>query len=237
MYNTHPMLMPMPVPVQPYTYVNGQSFHDAGKFYVKNAQNRDLANLVILDQVQNREYLAKVRYYTHNGINKFGLNFYVPPSRPIFITNPSVQVNTQSCTDKAAGGKKAIQDMIDKMKKEYNDADDAKKETMLKEKNEKDFLAGIDTFYQDDIKKIEDDEKKCIEALKQSVVQQNGAIVTDGRAFASNHGMLVPGMSPMIPVATGPRYVVAPYTSGVSYNLYPAVKVFHNDGLPRNLTR
>ena len=182
-------------PMQPYTFVNGQNLHDAGKYFVKNAQNRDLLNLVIRDQLENREYLAKVRYYTHNGSNKFGLNFYVPPAlpRPIFITNPpvsntSVQVNTQSCTDKAAGGRKAIQDFI-------NDTQENFKKSMPTpdEKEQEKNLKLINKSFEKQLKEIEDDEKKCIEALKpnvqQTVLQQTGASVTEGRVLASNQGM------------------------------------------------
>lgn len=229
-------------PMQPYTFVNKQSLHDAGKFYVKNAQNRDLANLVILDQLQNKEYLAKVRYYTNNGINKFGLDFYVPPARPIFISNPlqgntTVQVNTKTCTDKAEGAKALLKRQKDEGIKAFNDRElDVTKRDA--------FLASVNKNYEEQLKTIEEDEKKCITELQPNVtqhVQQNGAIVTDGRVLASNQGMLVPGMLPMMPVATPVaypnRFVVAPYYSGVSYNLSPVVNVFNNDGLPRYLKR
>ncbi len=179
----------------PYTYINAQNLHDAGKMYIKNSQNRDLANLVILDQLKNQEYHAKVRYYTANGANKFGLNFYVPPAFPVnnvFVCDKNTPVN-------------------------------------------------------------------------------NDVIVSDGKTAASNKGVLVPGILPVMPVAnpvamtvanpvamtvanpvamsvpisaTMPvanqfanRYIVAPYYSGVQYNYPPVVSIKNNYALPQFIKR
>jgi hypothetical protein len=230
-----------PTPIQPYTFVNRQSLHDATKFYVRNAQNRDLANLVILDQLNNQQYLANVRYYTEQGRNKVGLNFYAAP-KPIFVANPPIQVNTKSCNDKAEGSKKTLKNIIDER------IEESKKESNESEKNRQ--ISRHEKSYNDELKKISDEEKKCIEEL-QPKVQQTGAIVTDGRVMASNQGMLVPGVLPMMPVgmpvgmpvanvAPAPfhnRFVVGPYYNGVTYNFSPVVAVRNNDGLPRYLKR
>jgi hypothetical protein len=221
-----------PTPIQPYTFVNRQSLQDATKYYVKNAQNRDLANLVILDQLQNQQYLAKVRYYTEQGRNKVGFNFYAAP-KPVFISNPPIQVNTKSCNDKAAASKKTLTEIIDE------DIEESKKEVDESEKNRQ--ISRHEKYYNDKLKKISDEEKKCIEEL-QPKFQQTGAIVTDGKVMASNQGMLVPGILPMMPVgmpvanvAPTPfhnRFVVGPYYNGLTLNLSPVVSVRNNDGLP-----
>jgi hypothetical protein len=221
-----------PTPIQPYTFVNRQSLQDATKYYVKNAQNRDLANLVILDQLKNQQYLANVRYYTEQGRNKVGFNFYAAP-KPVFISNPPV-VDTKICNIKAEGKRELLTHQ--------------KNENLANALNEETKKTIINN-YDNEIKKINDEEAKCIQQLQPNVVQQTGAIVTDGKVMASNQGMLVPGILPMMPVgmpvgmpvATSTpfanRFVVGPYYNGVTYNFSPVIDVRNNDGLPRYVKR
>ena len=55
--------------------INGDSFKEALKNYIKINHDINIRNLIIKDQANNA-YEAKLRYYMQNKINKVGIDVY-----------------------------------------------------------------------------------------------------------------------------------------------------------------
>ena len=55
--------------------IEGDSFKEAIKNYVKFNHNLNIRNLIIKDQA-NHAYEAKLRYYMQNKVNKVGIDVY-----------------------------------------------------------------------------------------------------------------------------------------------------------------
>tara|TARA_B100001093_G_C26769419_1_gene989367 strand:- start:1199 stop:1480 length:282 start_codon:yes stop_codon:yes gene_type:complete len=59
------------------TTVNATSLHSAIKLFAKTYRNMNINSMIIKDQ--NRHYKTKLRYYTNDGRNKVGINYYPLP--------------------------------------------------------------------------------------------------------------------------------------------------------------
>jgi hypothetical protein len=77
--------------------IEGDSFKEAIKNYVKFNHNLNIRNLIIKDQ-SNHAYEAKLRYYMQNERNKVGIDVYpyTNVSYPIIapIPSPVIALNT-----------------------------------------------------------------------------------------------------------------------------------------------
>jgi hypothetical protein len=72
-----------------YRTIEGDSFKEAIKNYVKFDYNLNIRNLIIKDQLNNK-YEAKLRYYMQNQRNKVGIDVY-PYVAPVAMS-PSVAI-------------------------------------------------------------------------------------------------------------------------------------------------
>ena len=59
------------------TTVNATSLRDAIKLFAKTYHNLNINTMIIKDQ--NRHYKTNLKYYTNDGRNKVGINYYPLP--------------------------------------------------------------------------------------------------------------------------------------------------------------